>query len=198
MSTKQSLAITVIQKDCSGIVTPKDLEHIHINKFNEETSREFYKSFRELLSNDSVKVVPIFIDSYGGNIHALLAMLDLIAHSHKPVATIAMGKAMSCGAILLAAGTEGYRFAATNADIMLHEVSSVEFGKMADLDSGFKHTKKMNENLFAFLASRGKKDKKFYLDKMKSMGNVDWFLTAKEYKTLGLIDNVGIPQLVQS
>lgn len=194
---KKSLAITVIQKDCSGIVTPDDLQHIHINKFNEESAKDFYKSFRELLSNDIVKVIPIFIDSYGGNVHALLSMLDLIADSHKPVATIAMGKAMSCGAILLAAGTKGYRFAATNTDIMVHEVSSVEFGKMADLDSGVKHTKKMNDNLFAFLASRSKKDKKFFLAKMKSMGNVDWFLTASQYKALGLIDHVGIPQLVQ-
>lgn len=191
------LAITVVMKDSTGIVTPKDVEHIHVNRFNEESAKDFYKSFRELQSNDEVKVIPIFIDSYGGNVHALLTMLDLIADSHKPVATVAMGKAMSCGSILLAAGTEGYRFAAPNTDIMIHEVSSVEFGKMADLDSGVKHTKKMNDNLFSFLASRSNKDKKFFLNKMKSMGNVDWFLTAKEYKALGLIDHIGIPQLVQ-
>lgn len=195
---KKPLAITVIQRDCSGIVAPKDMEHIHVNRFNEESAKDFYKSFRELQSNDSVKVIPIFIDSYGGNVHALLTMLDLIADSHKPVATIAMGKAMSCGAILLAAGTKGYRFAAASTDIMVHEVFSMEVGKMADLDSGVKHTKKMNDNLFAFLAKQGKKDKKFYLSKMKAMGNVDWFLTSSQFKSLGLIDHVGIPQLVQS
>lgn len=191
------LAITVVQRDCSGIVTPKDMEHIHVNRFNEESARDFYKSFRELQSNDAVKVIPIIIDSYGGNVHALLSMLDLIKDSHKPVATIAMGKAMSCGAILLAAGTKGYRFAAESTDIMVHEVASAEFGKLADLDSGVKHTRKMNDNLFAFLAGQSKKDKKFFLNKMKSMGNVDWFLTASQYKALGLIDHIGIPQLVQ-
>lgn len=191
------LAITVVSQPSDGIVTPKDLEHIHVNRFNEESAKEFYKSFRELQSNDTVKVIPIFIDSYGGNVHALLTMLDLIADSHKPVATIAMGKAMSCGAILLAAGTKGYRFAAPSTDIMVHEVSSAEFGKMADLDSGVKHTKVLNDKLFEFLGSVGKKAKSFFLKKMKSMGNVDWFLTAAEYKKLGLIDHIGIPQLVQ-
>lgn len=191
------LAITVVSEPSDGIVNPKDLEHIYVNRFNEESAKEFYKSFRELQSNDSVKVIPIFIDSYGGNVHALLTMLDLIADSPKPVATIAMGKAMSCGAILLAAGTKGYRFAAPSTDIMVHEVSSAEFGKMADLDSGVKHTKVLNDNLFEFLGSVGKKAKGFFLKKMKSMGNVDWFLTAAEYKKLGLIDHIGIPQLVQ-
>ncbi len=191
------LAITTVVHEASPIVSSKELEHIHVNKFNEESAREFYKNFRELLADDSVKVIPIIIDSYGGNVHALFTMLDLIESSHKPVATIAMGKAMSCGAILLAAGTKGYRFAAARSDIMIHEVSSAEFGKMADLDSGVKHTKKMNDDLFAFLASVSKKDKKFFLTKMKSMGNVDWFLTAQQYKTLGLIDHVGIPILVQ-
>jgi ATP-dependent Clp protease protease subunit len=194
---KDTLAITVISKNCSGVVTPKDLEHIHINKFNEDAAKEFYKIFRELLSNDSVSVIPIFIDSYGGNVHSLLVMLDLITNSHKPVATIAMGKAMSCGAILLAAGTKGYRFAAENTDIMLHEVASVELGKISEMDNGVKQTKKMNDNLFSFLASKSNKDKKFFLNKIKSTGNVDWFLTSKQFKSLGLIDHIGIPQLVQ-
>lgn len=194
---KPSLAITVIQQDCSGIVTLKDLEHIHVNEFNEDSTKQFYKQFRELQSNDIVKVIPIIIDSYGGNIHSLLAMLDLINQSHKPVATIALGKAMSCGALLLAAGTKGYRFAAEYTDIMLHEISSFEKGKLAEINSSVRQTNKLNDLIFTILASQSKKDKKFFLNKMKSKANADWYLTANQYKILGLIDHIGIPQLVQ-
>lgn len=191
------LAITAIVKDNSAILTPKELEHIYVTEFDEASAEKFYQSFRELQANDEVKVIPVIIDSFGGYAHSLLVMLDLIASSHKPVATIGIGKAMSCGAFLLAAGTKGYRFSAENTDIMIHEVASGARGKITDTVNDVNHIKKLNDKLFRMFAGNSKKDVKFFLEKMKSIGNADWFLTSKEFKTLGLIDHIGIPMLVQ-
>lgn len=180
-------------------IKPDDLPYIFVTQFNDDAVKEFYKGFLAMQANSKVRVIPLVISSYGGQCHALLSMLDLIESSSKPVATIALGKAMSCGAWLLSFGTRGYRYAAPNADIMLHQVSSMEWGKVTDVKNGTEHVVKLNDFLFKKLArtSTNKKDDKFLIKELRKRENVDWFLSAQEYKKLGLIDHVCVPSLVR-
>jgi ATP-dependent Clp protease, protease subunit len=175
-----------------------ELLYIFVTKFDEESVSKFYEQFLRMSSNPQTTVIPIVISSFGGQIHSLLPMIDIIKASKKPVATIALGKAMSCGAFLLAAGTEGYRYAAPNADIMIHEVSGTTWDKSTNIQNDAKHIKYLNDLLFKFMAEwSGKKDSKFFLNKLKQKSNIDWYLTAIECKKLGLIDHICVPNLIK-
>ena len=75
------------------------------------------------------KVIPVVIDSYGGQVYSLMSMIAAIESAELPVATIVEGKAMSCGAVLLSFGEQGMRFADPHATVMIHDVSSGGYGK---------------------------------------------------------------------
>ena len=187
-----------IESPKSKQLVTDDLLYIFVTKFNDEAVTKFYEQFLKMTANPDTKIIPIVISSFGGEVHSLLPMIDIIKASKKPVATVALGKAMSCGAFLLAAGTKGYRFAAPNADIMIHEVTSFSWDKSTNMQNDAKHTKYLNDLLFKFLGDWSKKkDPKFYLKMIKEKTNVDLYLTATECKKLNLIDHVGIPNLIK-
>lgn len=178
--------------------THDELPYIFVKKFDEEAVINFYKDFLKLSSKPEIKVVPIVISSYGGEVYSLLAMIDIIKSSQKPVSTIALGKAMSCGAVLLAAGTKGYRYSAPHTDIMIHEVSSLEWGKTTNLENGTKQVKRLNKTLFDMLTEMSSlEDKNFLMKELKAKGNIDWFLSSKDFKKMGLVDHVSVPSLVK-
>lgn len=175
-----------------------DFPYIYVTEFKESTVKEFYKEFSKLNCDDEVKVIPIVISSYGGEVYSLLSMLDIMKTANKPVATIAMGKAMSCGAVLLSAGTKGLRFAGEMTDVLIHEVSGFSIGKNLDIQNDAEKTKKLNMLLMRILAENcGIKDKDHFIKLAKSKGNIDLYFTAKESKKLGLIDHISIPELVK-
>ena len=87
--------------------TTENPPFIYVTDFDDETVKDFYVKFTSLEFDTKVKIIPIIINSYGGQVYSLLAMLDMISSSKKTICTVATGKAMSCGSILLAAGTPG-------------------------------------------------------------------------------------------
>ena len=76
---------------------------IRVNEFTEESAKEFANKMAAA-HNTGQKVIPIIIDSYGGQVYSLMSMIGSINSSELPVATIIEGKAMSCGAILFTSG----------------------------------------------------------------------------------------------
>lgn len=169
---------------------------IWVTDFDQSATLRFFESFTELEKNPTIKIIPVFINSYGGEVYSLLAMRDLIKTSSKPVATIAVGMAMSCGASLLAAGTKGLRFAAHSTDIMVHQVSAMAAGKTSDVIEGAMAIARLNDqwlNLFA-------KDTGRPIDKLKKAitdrHNTDWIMSPEEAKHWGIIDQIGLPRLM--
>lgn len=170
--------------------------YIWVNSFNEDDVRSFYNLFFELEANARIPVIIVFIDSYGGNANGLFAMRDLIKSSEKPVATVCIGKAMSAGACLLAAGHPNLRFISKDADIMIHEVSSGFEGKNQEMQSASKWTDKLNHKLIKNLAEDMGVYKKDIDDQLKKVKNADWYLTPKEAKKWGLVDHIEIPRIL--
>jgi ATP-dependent Clp protease protease subunit len=82
---------------------------IRVNKFDEKSAQEFSEKMSDA-HNTGQPVIPIVIDSYGGQVYSLMAMISEIEHAELPVATIVEGKAMSCGAILFSFGNKDMRF----------------------------------------------------------------------------------------
>ena len=164
-----------------------------VNKFNEEASKDFREQFTDAVKTGQ-DVIPIVIDSYGGAVDSLLAMVDVIEESPVPVATIVSGKAMSCGSILLSCGTEGYRFMGPHARVLVHPITSFAWGNLDDLKVTTKENRRLVKLCFRMMAKNCGLDKNFFIDKMKEKRNADWLLTPKECKKLNLINHIGTPR----
>ena len=95
---------------------------IRVNKFDEASARSF-SNLMTKAQNTGQPIVPIVIDSYGGQVYSLMSMVSDINSSRVPVATIVQGKDMSCGALLFSFGAEGHRYMDTDSTLIIHDVS---------------------------------------------------------------------------
>ena len=167
---------------------------ILVNEFTEESVRDFKVQFDELRQM-RLPVIPIYIDSGGGEMYSLLAMLDIIEYNDIPVSTIALGKAMSAAAILLASGHPGLRFMGKHSTVMIHDITACTMGKIGDLKSDMCECERLDDVLYGILDSAcGKKD--FYFKKLVSKsrsGNL--YIDAEKAKKYNIIDHIGIPVL---
>jgi ATP-dependent Clp protease protease subunit len=178
-----------------GIKKPK---RITVNKFDEESALKFADDFAAALDTGQT-VIPVFIDSYGGEVYALFAMADIIEQSPVPVATIVIGKAMSAGAVLLSCGTDGYRFASQNAAVMIHEAHCGYWGKNEEIQSSAQQTERVNHTLWEMLSTNcGKEIGYFEKIYRQEKARADWFLTPHECKLHNLVNHIGIPYMTQS
>ncbi len=167
---------------------------VRVNKFDEDSAKKFDQEVAQA-HNTGQKVIPVVIDSYGGQVYSLMSMISAIKNAELPVATIVEGKAMSCGAILFSFGTDGYRFMDPNATVMIHDVSSMDMGKVEELKAGAKEADRLNEIVYKMMAQNcGKKDDYFMkiVDKKK---HADWFLDAEEAKKHGMANHLRVPKI---
>jgi len=166
---------------------------IRVNKFDEESAAKFQNEIAAA-HNTGQKVIPVVIDSYGGQVYSLMTMISAIDHAELPVATIVEGKAMSCGAVLFTFGEQGMRFIDPHATVMIHDVSSMDFGKVEELKAGAKEADRLNDKIYTMMARNcGKKDDYFLkiVDKKK---HADWFIDSAEAKKHGLANHLRVPK----
>jgi ATP-dependent Clp protease, protease subunit len=167
---------------------------IRVNKFDEESAKKFSDEMA-VAHNTGQKVIPIIIDSYGGQVYSLMSMISAIKHAEVPVATIIEGKAMSCGAVLFTFGEQGLRFMDPDATIMIHDVSSMDFGKVEELKAGAQEADRLNGKIYTMMARNcGKKDD-YFLKIADRKKHADWFLDATEAKKHGLANKLRVPKL---
>jgi len=167
---------------------------IKVNKFDEDSAKIFNDEFNKAHSG-SQPVIPIVIDSYGGQAYSLSYMIDICRSSKKPIATIILGKAMSCGAILATCGWNGYRFASPKAVILIHDVSSASFGKTEEIKSDANETSRLNDDVYKIMAENCGKPDRYFWDIVQSKGRADWYLTAEEAKYHNIVNEIRIPKL---
>jgi len=165
-----------------------------VNKFDEDSAKEF-RSKIAMAHNTGQKVIPVIIDSYGGQVYSLMSMISAISHAELPVATIIEGKAMSCGAILFTFGTSGYRFMDPNATLMIHDVSSGQLGKVEEVKASAQETDRLNAIVYKMMAQNcGKKDD-YFLKLVDKKKHADWFLNANECKKHNLANHLRVPKI---
>lgn len=139
-----------------------------------------------LQSQDAKKEISVYVNSPGGSVTAGLAIYDTMQFVKCPVATYCIGQAASMGAVLLAAGTKGRRFALPNARIMVHQPSGGAEGKATDIEITAKEILRLKDVLNGILAKHsGKKLEDVVRDTER-----DCFMGAEEAKAWGLIDEV--------
>jgi len=167
---------------------------IRVNKFDEKAAEDFSKSVARA-QNTGQPVLPVIIDSYGGQVYSLMSMISDIQHSRLPVATIVQGKAMSCGAILFSFGVDGMRYMDPDATVMIHDVSSMAWGKVEEVKVSAQETERLNQKVYKMMAKNCGHHEDYFLDIVHEKGHADWFLDAKECKRHKLANKLKIPEL---
>lgn len=143
----------------------------------------------KMAGNKAIDEIKIYINSNGGEVSALLPLIDIIDSIKKPVRTIVMGKAYSCGALLLICGHKGYREAYKNSDILIHEVASDRgYAKNSQIQHDAKYIQRLNLLLAKIIKERTKMKDAEIKKYMES--NSDIFITAKDALRYGLIDKI--------
>ena len=168
---------------------------ITVRDFSETAAQAFNKEFQQAVQRKQ-PVIPINIDSFGGQIYSLMSMLTTIRSSPVPVATYTQSKAMSCGAMLLGFGTKGYRYATPSAKIMIHEVSAAVGGKYNEMLADSQEARDLNDELLLELSRHCGWADNYFHRKIHDKNHADWYLRGAEALKRRLVDIVGTPQLV--
>lgn len=184
--------------DVSPLIKDLELRNdpvvITVNEFTEESANEF-STLVSAAQNTGQKVIPVIIDSYGGQAYSLLSMIGTIKSSTVPVATIVKGKAMSCGALLASFGEEGLRFMDKDAVLMIHDVATSAFGKVEELKADARESDRLNKKLYTMMARNCGKPDDYFLNLIHDKGHADWFLEAEEAKEHNIVQQLRIPTL---
>jgi ATP-dependent Clp protease protease subunit len=167
---------------------------ICVNDFTEENANQFIKEMG-LAHNTGQPIIPVVIDSYGGDVYALSRMIDAIKNATLPVATIVEGKAMSCGAILMTYGTKGYRYCNGDATVMMHDISTHSFGKIEELRSSLQETDRLQNKILTEVDLNCNQAKGYFNNVIHSKGRADWFINPQEALNIGMCDKLGNPNL---
>ena len=167
---------------------------ITVNEFDEESTQKFSELMCKA-QNSGQKVIPVIIDSYGGQVYSLMSMISMIKASNVPVSTIVQGKAMSCGAILASFGEKGMRYMNPDATMMIHDVSSYAFGKVEELKADARESERLNKKIYKMMSENCDRPEKYFTDLIHDKGHADWFLEAEEALKHGIVDHIKIPEL---
>lgn len=139
-----------------------------------------------LESENSSKDITLYIHSPGGHVTAGLAIYDTMQHIKPDISTVCVGMAASMGAVLLAGGTKGKRFALPNAEIMIHQPLGGTEGQATDILIHAQHIIKTKERLNTILAKHtGQQFKTVEKDTDR-----DFFMSAEEALKYGIIDKI--------
>ena len=139
-----------------------------------------------LESEDSEKDISIYINSPGGLVTAGLAIYDTIQYIKPDVRTICIGQCASMGAVLLAAGTHGKRYALPNSRIMIHQPSGGAIGMASDIEIQATEIASLKQKLNSILVTHTGNS----LKKIEKDCDRDYFMSSNEAKKYGIIDEV--------
>ncbi len=139
-----------------------------------------------LESEDPEKDIHLYINSPGGHVTSGLAIYDTMQYVKPAISTICMGQAASMGALLLAGGEPGKRFALPNSRVLIHQPLGGAQGQATDIDIQAKEIVRMREELTQILVKHTGKDR----DTLYADTERDFFMTAQESKEYGIIDHV--------
>lgn len=139
-----------------------------------------------LESEDPEKDISIYINSPGGVVTAGMAIYDTMQYIKPDVSTICIGQAASMGALLLSAGAKGKRYALPNSRIMIHQPLGGAQGQASDIEIQAQEILRMKDMLNDILAHHTGQP----IKRIKRDTDRDFFMSSKEAKEYGLIDEV--------
>lgn len=139
-----------------------------------------------LQTEDPDKDIHIYINTPGGIVSAGLAIYDTMQYVKPDIATYCIGQATSMGALLLASGTKGKRFALPHSSIMIHQPIGGFHGQATDVEIHAREILKMKGKLNNILAKHTGQ----HIDKIQIDTDRDFFMSGQEAKEYGIVDEV--------
>lgn len=163
---------------------------IWVRDFDQNSAEVFANKVFDIAEKDPHSPIMVYIDSPGGEVDALMAMISAVDAVPNPLITIAMGRAFSAAAVLLSHGDS--RFVAPYSRVMIHEISSGTFGHIKDIVTDARESERVNKVLLDILARNCDMTTEAL---HKRMNDRDTYLGATEAVEFGLADAVGVPTL---
>jgi ATP-dependent Clp protease protease subunit len=186
------MAVTLPQPKERSLHLAKQVDQASINEITKaildinENDEQLTKIYAAYDLEYKPKPIKLYVDSYGGAVYQCLGLLGIMKSSKVPVHTIVTGCAMSCGFLISIAGHR--RFAYQKATLLYHQVSSMAWGTVKEMEESVIQTKKLQEiiedHTIENTAITREKLEKIYKRKQ------DWYITTKEALKLKIIDEV--------
>ena len=157
-----------------------------VGPVNDQTANLVVAQLLFLESADPEKDIQIYINSPGGSVTAGLGIYDTMQLVQPDVATICTGLAASMGAVLLTAGAAGKRSALPHSRVMIHQPLGGAQGQASDIEITAREIRKTKQELYEIIAAHSGAP----IEKIEKDADRDYWLSAREAKEYGLIDEV--------
>ena len=153
------------------------------NEVNEETANliKAQMLYLDTVSNDPIK---IYIDSPGGDVYTGLGIIDVMEFVRSPIETVNIGLAASMAAVILSCGDK--RKSLKNSRTMIHQPIGGIYGQADDITITATEIERIRKKLYKILSKKTKKG----LKKIKEDASRDYWMSAKEAKKYGIIDEI--------
>ncbi len=139
-----------------------------------------------LQSEDATKDISIYINSPGGSIYAGLAIYDTMQYIKPDVSTVCMGMSMSMGAVLLAGGTKGKRYALPNSTVLIHQPLGGAEGQAADIEITANEILRLRQSLYDILAQHTGQT----IERIKLDADRNYYMSAHKAVEYGIVDEI--------
>jgi ATP-dependent Clp protease protease subunit len=139
-----------------------------------------------LAADDPEKDISVYINSPGGSVYAGMAILDTMNYIGPAVSTMCVGLAASMGAVLLASGEKGKRFALPNSRIMIHQPSSGVQGQASEIEIEAKEILRVKKEINELLSRQTGQP----IEKIEADSDRNFWMAAPDAKAYGLIDDI--------
>ena len=143
-----------------------------------------------LQMEDPKKDIHLYINSPGGSVAAGMAIYDTMNFIGCDVTTYCVGTSASMAAVLLAAGTKGKRYALPNSRVMIHQPTGGAGGQTSDITIAAREIIRWRDQLNSVLSKHSGQT----IDRLRADSDRDYYMTAEEAKTYGLVDHVIMPK----
>ena len=156
------------------------------SEINDPVANVIIAQILHLESDDPDKDINVYINSPGGSITSALAMYDTMQYVKPDISTICIGQAASAGAVLLAAGAKGKRYALPNSRVLIHQPHGGATGQAIDIDIQAKEILRVRRLLEEILSKHTGQP----LKSIQKDTDRDYIMTAAQAKDYGIVDEV--------
>jgi ATP-dependent Clp protease protease subunit len=155
-------------------------------EINEHTAQEINIEMVRMQREDPLQDITLIVDSYGGDLFAAFAIVDMMEMLTCDIKTICLGKAMSAGQFIFSTGTKGKRFMTKHARLMLHNPQAGMEGSVPDIEVEIEELQKCRDLFITHIADRSGNT----YEEIKEMINRNKYLDANEAIAHGFADGI--------
>lgn len=180
-----------MQLDISDLLAPPEDQPRLIyftGEVSEDSIMAVIAQLTILASKDPAEPIVLVISTYGGSVHEMFGLYDVMKWLPCPVHTVGLGKIMSAGVLLLASGEKGHRLIGEHSRVMIHPMMGGSFGNVFEMENQMKEMADMQNTMEECLARESGKSVKEIRDIMAL--RKDTYLTAQEALDFGLADGM--------